>query len=291
MKDLKQILSHLPPERILDLEFVRQKILDTHRADIIVLFGSYARGDFKEKRGEKQGKKSDFDILIVTEDGARKRQVVGKLRNAFTDMEIVVQTLVSTIHTVNQALQENQYFYSDIKKEGIELFNSGRYDFASFKGLSATRRREIAESDFKEWTEQAIGFWEDFEYNYGKIEKDSLYLRKCSFHLQQCIEMCYNAIEMVFSHYTPHEHNLFALRDRNIKHHHRLKGVFFYEDEEKKKMFEQLNYAYIGGRYRNEKEFPVDLAKIEFWKQETEKFLKLTEEICLERIEGFRALE
>jgi len=56
-------------------------------------------------------------------------------------------------------------------------------------------------------------------------------------------------------------------------------------------LFDQLNYAYIGGRYKNEKEFPVDMDKIEFWKQETEMFLKLTEEICLERIGGFRALE
>ena len=37
-----------------------------------------------------------------------------------------------------------------------------------------------------------------------------------------------------------------------------------------------------------EKEFPVDMKKIEFWKQETEMFLKLTEEICLDKIEGFR---
>ena len=56
-------------------------------------------------------------------------------------------------------------------------------------------------------------------------------------------------------------------------------------------MFDQLNYAYIGGRYRNEKEFTVDMDKIDFWKQETEAFLKLTEEISLERIFGVRALK
>ncbi len=47
----------------------------------------------------------------------------------------------------------------------------------------------------------------------------------------------------------------------------------------------------LGGRYRNEKEFLVDMDKIAFWRQETEAFLKLTEEICLERIEGVRDLE
>ena len=286
MPNLSKILSHLPSERITDLEFICDKILATHLVEFIVLFGSYARGDYKAERGAKQGKKSDFDILVVTEDGTRKKQVIAKLRGAFKDMDIVVQPLVVTIGVVNKALEENQYFYSDIKKEGIELFNSGRYDFAAFKGLSATRRREIAEADFDEWISRAKGFFID-----QKNATDRKDFSLASFYLQQCAEMCYTAIEMVFSHYNPHEHNLIALRDRNIKHHKRLKGVFFYEDEEKKKLFDQLNFAYIGGRYRNEKEFPVDMDKIDFWKQETEMFLKLTEEICLERIEGFRGME
>ena len=40
-----------------------------------------------------------------------------KLRGAFKEMEIVVQTLVVNISVVNKALEENRYFYSDIKKE------------------------------------------------------------------------------------------------------------------------------------------------------------------------------
>ncbi len=55
-------------------------------------------------------------------------------------MEIVVQTLVVNISAANKALEKNQYFYSGIKKEGIELFNSSRYDFASFKGLSVNNK-------------------------------------------------------------------------------------------------------------------------------------------------------
>ncbi len=282
MQDLKQILSHLPSERIADLEQITQKILDTHRVDIIMLFGSYARGDFKTERGKEQGKKSDFDILIVVESGDRRKHVVSKLRGAFKDMEIVVQTLVVNISVVNKALEENQYFYSDIKKEGIELFNSGRYDFASFKGLSPTRRREIAEADFEEWKDQA-----EVSFKYAQSAIPNKDFSFASFLLQQTIEMCYTAIEMVFSHYNPHEHNLFVLRDRCVRFHKRLKGVFHYDNEEHTKLFDQLNYAYIGGRYRNEKEFPVDIDKIDFWKQETEAFLKLTEEICLERIEHF----
>ena len=286
MTELTQILKHLPSEIVTNLEEITQTIVNTKHAHIVLLFGSYARGDYKLKQGTVQGKKSDFDILVVTEDSAHKRKVVGELRDAFTNSDIVVQTLAVTINTVNKALEEGQYFYSDIKKEGIELYNSGRFNFADFKGLSPTRRREIAEADFEEWFTGARQFYIGVE--------DTLrhgFLGKASFELQQTIEMCYTAIEMVFSHYNTQEHNLLALRDKNVKYHVRLKGVFHYEDEEQKKLFDQLNYAYIGGRYKNEREFPVDLDKIEFWKQETEMFLKLTEEICLERIEGFRALE
>ena len=285
MKDLKHILSHLPAERISDLEFVRNKIVATHRVEFIVLFGSYARGDYKKERGAEQGKKSDFDVLVVTEDKERRKQVISKLRNAFRDMEIPVQLVVEKITTVNKALEEHQYFYTDIKREGIELFNSGRYDFAAFKELTATRRREIAEEDFNYWCGQGKEFLATSDFHVGRNQ-----FGLAAFDLQQSVEMCYTAIEMVFSHYNPHEHNLQILRDRTLKFDIRLKAAFLYDNEEGKALFDQLNYAYIGGRYRNEEEFPVTQDKIDFWRKEVEEFLKLTEVICLERILGFEKL-
>lgn len=286
MTDLAQILSHLPAERVADLEFIRDKIVATHRVDFIVLFGSYARGDYKEERGAEQGKKSDFDILVVTEDKERRKQVISKLRNAFRDMEIPVQLVVEKITTVNHALEEHQYFYTDIKREGIELYNSGRYDFAAFKELSATRRREIAEEDFKHWYNQGKEFLATSEFH---VNRDQFGL--AAFDLQQAVEMGYTAIEMVFSHYNPHEHNLQILRDRTLKFDARLKAAFLYDTEEEKALFDQLNFAYIGGRYRNEEEFPVTQAKIDFWRKEVEMFLELTEIVCLERIGEFKSLE
>ncbi|NOQ75373.1 MAG: HEPN domain-containing protein [Crocinitomix sp.] len=286
MTNLAQILSHLPAERVADLEFIRDKIVATHRVDFIVLFGSYARGDYKEERGAEQGKKSDFDILVVTEDKERRKQVISKLRNAFRDMEIPVQLVVEKITTVNHALEEHQYFYTDIKREGIELYNSGRYDFAAFKELSATRRREIAEEDFKYWYNQGKEFLATSEFH---VNRDQFGL--AAFDLQQAVEMGYTAIEMVFSHYNPHEHNLQILRDRTLKFDARLKAAFLYDTEEDKALFDQLNFAYIGGRYRNEEEFPVTLAKIDFWRSEVEMFLELTEVVCMERIGEFRDLE
>jgi HEPN domain-containing protein len=182
-----------------------------------------------------------------------------------------------------RAVEKTISYLDKLSFESLPISPTGTCIFA---GLSANRRREIAETDFDEWFTGAKRFFENFQFN---AEKE--YFLEASFMLQQSIEMGYTTIEMVFSHYNPHEHNLFVLRDRCVRFHKRLKGVFHYDNEEHTKLFGLLNYAYIGGRYRNEKEFPVDMDKIAFWKQETEAFLKLTEEICLERIEGFKQME
>ncbi len=91
---------------------------------------------------------------------------------------------------------------------------------------------------------------------------------------------------MVFSHYNPHEHNLQILHDRTLKFDARLKTAFLYGTEEEKALFDQLNFDYIGGRYRNEEEFPVTQAKIDFWRKEVEMFLELMERLRRSFSEG-----
>ena len=73
---------------------------------------------------------------------------------------------------------------------------------------------------------------------------------------------------MVFSHYNPHEHNLQILRDRTVKFDKRLRRFFFYETIKEKELFDQLNFAYIGGRCRSEEEFPITICveKIDLFK-------------------------
>ncbi len=44
MTDLKKKLNHLPKNKRKELEIITQKIIKTQLAEIIILFGSYARG-------------------------------------------------------------------------------------------------------------------------------------------------------------------------------------------------------------------------------------------------------
>jgi predicted nucleotidyltransferase len=48
MINLKDKLKHLPAGKIAGLEFITDKIIETGLAEMVVLYGSHARGDYKK---------------------------------------------------------------------------------------------------------------------------------------------------------------------------------------------------------------------------------------------------
>ncbi|NOQ25226.1 MAG: HEPN domain-containing protein [Bacteroidales bacterium] len=291
MIDLTKILSYLPESKVTELETVTKRIVNTGNAEIVILFGSYARGDYKEKRRIDQGRKSDYDILVVVSDYETKKELRTELRAVFKDISVHVQLIVEEIHYVNNSLEEKQFFFTDIKREGKVLFNSGKFELSDSKELTPTRRREIAEEDFKEWFEMASAFFNGHKETLKNDNNKSVFLRKASFELQQAVEMCYTAIELVFTHYNPYEHNLEILRERVLQFDSRIKEFLPYETKEQKELFDYLNFAYIGGRYRSKKDFPVTQEQLDYWKTEVKQLLDLTETICKERIDCLRGIE
>lgn len=286
MIDLKTTLSHLPADKIKELEKITQQIVDTQKAELVVLFGSYARGNYKEKRGETQGKKSDYDILVAVSDNNAKKALSTALRETFTGAPVTVQLVIETITLINHSLEEKQFFFTDIKRQGKTLYSSGKVALEEPGDPEPTRRREIAEADFQMWFKQAEGFYKQYEH---ALSDKAFSI--ASFNLQQTVEMCYTAIEMVFTHYNPYEHNLWVLRNRVLQFDSRVKEVLPYETERQQDLFDHLNYAYIGGRYHNQEEFPVTRGQLDYWSQETKKLLQLTASICQERIAVLKDIE
>ena len=69
---MKTDLSHLPQDKQKELELTVDRIRAFIEPAMIILFGSYARGDYKEEADlepdRKSGHASDYDILVVTPD-------------------------------------------------------------------------------------------------------------------------------------------------------------------------------------------------------------------------------
>lgn len=279
--DLSGILSYLPDNKIKELELITQRIVDTKRAEIIIIYGSYARGDYREQRGKITGARSDYDILAISSNINTRNGLRSKLRDLFDDIEISVQVIAEEIDFVNKNLEENQFFFTDINHEGKILYNSDKCKLSSSKDMSPTRRRKIAEEDFKMWFGTA-------EKILDSVRED---VRLAAFDLQQAVEMCYKTIEMVFIHYNPHEHKLIVLRKRALEFDQRIKEALPYETKEQKELFDQLDFAYIGARYQSEEEFPVSKEQLAYWNKEAKKLLDLTEVICKEKIEILKNIE
>ncbi len=100
----------------------------------IILFGSYARDDWVDEPDN--GYQSDFDLLIVVshkdlteiadywyvaEDKILRDQSIGRL----------VNIIVHSIDEVNSALRRGEYFWVDIVRDGIALYELPQHELAT----------------------------------------------------------------------------------------------------------------------------------------------------------------
>jgi HEPN domain-containing protein len=208
------------------------------------------------------------------------------LEGKFDDISVHVQLIAEDIELVNSNIEEGQFFFSDIKREGKILYTSGRHGLAKPQEISPVRRRELAEEDFEYWFKKATNFC-----ILHQEARRRQFAGEAAFLVQQAVEMCYTAVEMVFAHYNAHEHDLGILRSRAAEFDRRMDGAFLRETREQSELFNHLNYAYIGGRYRTEEEFPVTGEQLDYWAREAKKLLDITETVCLERIEELKKIE
>lgn len=110
---------------------------------MIILYGSYARNiyvdyDQRIEYGIRTCFMSDYDILVVT-NTRFQRHAISPILSKATDNyykgknryeSTTVQFIDESIDDLNKAIDKNRYLYTDIKREGIMLYNSGRYKLA-----------------------------------------------------------------------------------------------------------------------------------------------------------------
>ncbi len=124
MKTLKDIEKNLSEKEKYELTEIVKRIKATCQIRMIILFGSHARGEQVDISQYSEGKKSDYDILVVPMSCTKKllKKVKLLLKNLFHDINKTVSCLVVPIDKLNSLLLEGQYFYTEIKNEGIYLY-------------------------------------------------------------------------------------------------------------------------------------------------------------------------
>jgi HEPN domain-containing protein/predicted nucleotidyltransferase len=285
---MKKSLRHLPKYKRDELQRVKEIILDECPTVLmIILFGSYARGDWVEDRHVEDNVlyeyMSDFDILVIVRShklvtssdtwhhaGARARRLV----HTWTNL------IVESIETVNKALAHGHYFFSDIKKEGILLYDSGEFELARPRKLDPRERRGLARAHFKQWFSSAEEFYVHFEFAFRRRT-----YKIAAFQLHQAVERFYAAILLVFTNYRPKIHDLETLSHMVGGCDPAFLTVFPRATDEQRECFDLLKRAYIEARYSSA--YQITKAQLEYLGERVKELQELTKKICEARIESY----
>lgn len=195
---MKKPLTHLPQNKRDELKRVTSIIRKfCNDVEMIILFGSFARGDWVEDE-YKEGHtvyqyKSDFDILVITKkkktanDNSIWREIEEKI--GYSDNSTDVSIIQHHIKEVNDKIGQRRYFFTDIKKEGVSLYDSKNFKLARIRKLNIEERKKIAEEDFKIWFKNAKVFYIQCNNAINMRE-----YKNAAFQLHQATENAYTAL-------------------------------------------------------------------------------------------------
>lgn len=280
---MKYTLSHLPDDKQEELKTLTKIIVEKVPSEMVILFGSHARGDWVEDFQENYEYVSDYDILVITKDrkSAKDGEKWWDLSKKLSSNEENTRTTViqHSIGFVNDKIERNEYFFVDILKEGILLFDSGKFKLSEPKNMNPEERQKKAKEQFEPWFSSANEFL-DID---ADLEKG--HFKKAAFLLHQSTERYYAAILLVFTDYKPKIHDIEKLGNQAEKLHSAFGTVFPKNTPEEKRLFELLQKAYIDSRYNMN--YKIEKEELQYLSDRVKLLRDLTERICNERIAQF----
>jgi predicted nucleotidyltransferase len=210
-------LSHLPESKQAELKAIVEAVIPRFtEIEMIILFGSYARGNWVENTYVEKGityeYKSDYDLLIILHKNAHAdsdpliENITGHIEAL--NLPTPVTPIFHSVEFVNEALNEGNYFFGDIQDYGIVLFTTNRYKLTPKRELSPKEAKAKAERDYNHWFKSANMFLADFVSNLNKGEADKDHYKQAAFQLHQATERYYNTVQLVFTGYKSKTHNI-----------------------------------------------------------------------------------
>jgi predicted nucleotidyltransferase/HEPN domain-containing protein len=251
----------------------------------IILFGSYARGDWVDDPVGRYF--SDFDLLIVVDhdDLTDVPEFWLKTEDRLLD-ELsegrVLRTPVSLIYhsldDVNEKLRLGRYFFIDILREGIVLFEEPGHPFVEPQPLSPREALDESRDYFDRWMQSSNELLEGAEFHMSRS-----HLNQAAFDFHQAAERLYQCLFLVRTLWTPKTHNLNRLRALAESIEPSLKQVWPASTREEKRAYARLREAYIKSRYS--REYRISQSELEWLGTRVDLLKALVERACLARLE------
>lgn len=252
----------------------------------VILYGSYARGDWVEDPVGRYF--SDFDLLVVVdhedlldldfwEDA--ESQLLDELSSGL--MRTPVSLIVHSLDDVNWKLEHGRGFFIDIVRDGVVLHDTDGAEFVQPKPLPPATALEEAEEYFADWSESVGEFLETAAFTRGRG-----FTRKAAFQLHQATESLYQGLLLVLTLYAPRAHNLVRLRKMTEPLVPRLAEVWPHDTKFQKRCFELLRAAYVKSRYS--RHYRITDEELAYLTERIELLREIVREACEARLAEMR---
>ncbi len=249
----------------------------------IILFGSYARGTFVDEPHTMKGYRSDFDLLVIvnnrklTDHATYWYKAADRIiRDSF--IETPTQFIVHSLREVNKLLREGHYFFSDIRKDGIVLYELDDEPLAEPKLLTAEQRLSVAREHFSQRAVAGANF-----SMLSKAAAMSGMQKESAFLLHQAIEQAYSCVLLTLTNYGPASHNIKFLRSLAEEQDLRLVEAFPRDHHRQRAWFNTINEAYVKARYS--KHFEISEETLVWLGERTAHLLELVKVVCGDHIQ------
>jgi predicted nucleotidyltransferase/HEPN domain-containing protein len=296
-------LDHLPAPKQRELERVVQILFEefghaTSGATMawkkqsrilkIILYGSYARGGWVDEPHTAKGYQSDFDLLIIVnhvkltdrvefwssaEDRLNRELAITKT------LRTPVNFIVHTLGQVNDGLKQGRYFFMDLARDGIALYQSEDSELHEPRPKTPAKALAMAQEYFQEWLPSARVFVDGADLFVSKGR-----LKEAAFQLHQAAERYYHCVLLVCTFYTPHVHNIGFLRTQAELIDDRLIDVWPRETKQDRRRFEKLKEAYVKARYS--KHYRITEEELGWLGERVQQLGRVVEVVCSEQIEA-----
>jgi uncharacterized protein len=296
---MKTDLDHLPPvkrhELALVVDLIRKGFafamarrtmpkLRGGKLLKIILFGSYARGDWVEDPVGRYF--SDYDLLVVVDReeltdvpefwAKTEEQLLQELASG-KNLRTPVSLIYHSLDDVNEKLRLGRYFFIDIVRDGILLFEEAGHPFAEPKPLSPAEALRETQDYFEEWFESAVTFLET-----SKHVRENGRPKEAAFLLHQATERFYHCLFLVRTLYSPKTHNLNQLRQLAEAMEPRLKEVWPRVTKFERRCYELLRDAYVKARYS--RHYRISDEQLAWLSERVELLQTTVRELCEARI-------
>ncbi|WP_374575957.1 HEPN domain-containing protein [Phenylobacterium sp.] len=298
---MKKRLDHLPTGKRHELRFVVEVVREGFAAAVahrtaprfregrilkIILFGSYARGDWVEDPVGRYF--SDYDLLVVVthEDLAdpgefwlaTEERLLAELASG-ERLRTPVSLIVHSMDDVNEKLRLGRYFFMDILREGIVLFEEPDHPFVNPEPLPPAAALKEAQEYYEEWLESAEQFYRQYRHAVADGAP-----KVAAFDLHQTAERLYHCYFLVLTLYSPKTHNLNRLRALAEGMDARLKEVWPSATKFERRCYELIRAAYVKARYS--RHYKITAEELEWLGGRIDQLRNLVRTLCEERLEA-----